>query len=394
MSKYTTQLRWIVKQLSSGIDVPEGQEYPDAVYQYIGLNRYPIFNESYRKPLNDKIIDHFYFQEIGFETPAQFARMMRRTMNEVMPRYNRLYEMDALTIEEEVGIPISDFFRHVHDVTEGDSNQVRTYDVTDSETRDFEKKLTLGETNRETRDLTDNRTLNLQDSRTGESTSTDTKNLQNQDSFTNYHETETDTRRNVTTHGKTVDTTTSNTSNETIADRIIFEDTPMSMLNNQAQLPNVRDLSYATNVTYDDKTDAISESGTISTDEGGTTQDQKSGSLDREITGTKQTHQTGTDTVEKDYSETLTKTGLDTKTATGWTTSAKGGSNVEEQTGNGSTAKSGTVEDAGDKHVTRDSSEYGRNHTISWLMDEFNRKFVNIDMQVIAELEPLFMGVW
>lgn len=394
MSKYTTQLRWIVEQLSSGIDTPAGQEYPDAVYQYIGLNRYPIFNESYRKPLNDKIIDHFYFQEIGFETPAQFARMMRRTMNEVMPKYNRLYEMDALTIEEEAGIPISDFFRHVHDVTEGDSNQVRTYDVSDDETRNFEKKMTLGESNTETRNTTDTRTLNLEDERVGESTSVDTKDLQNQDSFTNYHETETDTRRNVTTHGKTIDTTTSNSSNETIGDRVIFEDTPMSLLNNQAQLPNVRDLSYATNVTYDDKSDVISESGTISTDEGGTTQDQKSGSLDRQITGTKQTDYTGTDTVDKDYSETLSKTGTDTKTGTGTVTNAKSGSNVEAQTGSGSKAKSGTVEDVGDKLVTRDSDEYGRNHTISWLMDEFNRKFVNIDMKVIEELEPLFMGVW
>jgi hypothetical protein len=55
------------------------------------LKDYPIFMESYRDSLNDKIIDHFYFREIGFETPEMFYRFVRRKMNEVMPLYNQLY---------------------------------------------------------------------------------------------------------------------------------------------------------------------------------------------------------------------------------------------------------------------------------------------------------------
>ena len=108
MSKYTTQLRWIVEQLGNGMEVPEGQEYADIVYKYIGLDKYPIYNEDYRIKLNDKIIDHFYFREIGFETAAQFSWYMRRTMNEIMPKYNKLYE----SIETEMVHPLSDWYRH------------------------------------------------------------------------------------------------------------------------------------------------------------------------------------------------------------------------------------------------------------------------------------------
>lgn len=108
MSKYTTQLRWIVEQIGQGLDVPEGQEYADAVYKYIGLSKYPIFDESYRSQLNDKIIDHYFFREIGQETAAQFAQMMKRTMQEIMPKYNRLYN----SIETDMNHPLSDFTRH------------------------------------------------------------------------------------------------------------------------------------------------------------------------------------------------------------------------------------------------------------------------------------------
>lgn len=93
MSKYTVQLRWVVEQAekdawgsySPGV-------YTDASYKILGMDSYPIFDESYRHLLNDKIIGHFYFNEIGFETVAQFAWYMRQKLLEIMPYYNQLYE--------------------------------------------------------------------------------------------------------------------------------------------------------------------------------------------------------------------------------------------------------------------------------------------------------------
>lgn len=57
----------------------------------LGLKDYPIWNEKYRDTLNKKIIDHYYFREIGFETPALFINRLNTRMREIMPYYCELY---------------------------------------------------------------------------------------------------------------------------------------------------------------------------------------------------------------------------------------------------------------------------------------------------------------
>lgn len=57
----------------------------------LGLKDYPIFDENYRNVLNQKILNHFYENEIGFETPALFKFYLNTTMGEIMPYYNILY---------------------------------------------------------------------------------------------------------------------------------------------------------------------------------------------------------------------------------------------------------------------------------------------------------------
>lgn len=57
----------------------------------LGLKSYPIFDEAYRDVLNNKILQHYWFREIGFETPALFKNRLNVRMNEIMPYYNELY---------------------------------------------------------------------------------------------------------------------------------------------------------------------------------------------------------------------------------------------------------------------------------------------------------------
>lgn len=57
----------------------------------MGLNDYPIFDENYRSKLNEKILNHYYMREIGFETAGLFKRYLNVKMNEIMPYYNQLY---------------------------------------------------------------------------------------------------------------------------------------------------------------------------------------------------------------------------------------------------------------------------------------------------------------
>lgn len=52
---------------------------------------YPIWLESARVELEMKILDHYAFREIGFETPAKFKHYFKTRMLEIMPKYVRLY---------------------------------------------------------------------------------------------------------------------------------------------------------------------------------------------------------------------------------------------------------------------------------------------------------------
>ena len=82
MSTYTTELRYLVEKKFD-----------------IGLKNYPIFKEEYREILNQKIINHYYFREIGLETAGLFAFFMNRKMFEIMNYYNQLYNSELIKIE-------------------------------------------------------------------------------------------------------------------------------------------------------------------------------------------------------------------------------------------------------------------------------------------------------
>ena len=116
MAKYTTFLKTLVE---SGFD--------------IGLNEYEIWDENYRAVLNKKIMDHYWFREIGQETPGLFKFYLNRTMNEIMPYYNQLYET---TILEYNPIHNADY-TETHEISRTHDNTVDTigsYEGNDSST--------------------------------------------------------------------------------------------------------------------------------------------------------------------------------------------------------------------------------------------------------------------
>ena len=82
MAKFTVELGVIIK---SG--------FP------LDLQSYPIFDESYREGLNNKIIRHYWFREIGFETAALFRDRLAMTMAEIMPYYNQLYKSQLIAVD-------------------------------------------------------------------------------------------------------------------------------------------------------------------------------------------------------------------------------------------------------------------------------------------------------
>lgn len=87
---------------------------------HLSARYYPIFDESYRARLNEKIVAHYALREIGAETPQMFVFYLGRTMREQMDYYNQLYvsaqhkfdpfitsdirqEMDSTSVNESSG---------------------------------------------------------------------------------------------------------------------------------------------------------------------------------------------------------------------------------------------------------------------------------------------------
>ena len=58
---------------------------------HLSARYYPIFDESYRTRLNEKIVAHYALREIGSETPQMFVFYLGRTMREQMDYFNQLY---------------------------------------------------------------------------------------------------------------------------------------------------------------------------------------------------------------------------------------------------------------------------------------------------------------
>lgn len=58
--------------------------------ELIGLDKYPLLEESYRETFNKKIIRRFWDRESAHETPEKFAMRMETVLLEEMPYFNEL----------------------------------------------------------------------------------------------------------------------------------------------------------------------------------------------------------------------------------------------------------------------------------------------------------------
>lgn len=83
--------------LKSLIDSPEVKPLLDKA-----LSTYPLFipvDDEYikamiptREELNQKLLNHYKYREIGFETVGRFLDELQMVMEEIMPYYNQLYK--------------------------------------------------------------------------------------------------------------------------------------------------------------------------------------------------------------------------------------------------------------------------------------------------------------
>ena len=386
MSDYTTQLRWPVEQIQR-----ETRSDPDdysKCYRALGLDTYPIFDESYRAQLNDKIIRHFYFREIGFETLAQFRWYVRNTMYENMPYFNQLYESLNLITD-----PITNqkyTWGETYRLAQGGGTTTGTHN--EGEHTDHSKEtVDHGKTNdtetaygkTDTR-VTDNR-------KDGSDTTTYGKGTTEVDGYGKTSHDVTETEYGRTQH--TVNGGSDEVTEGGVHERVIREDTPMNLIPNGA----IENLNYATDVTYTDRNGTsagVTEyGGTTDISNGGsdvTTSDGRTGGQD-----TKTITSNGSDV--RDSESTENERMVDTLGGKDRVSSKDGGRDTTTTDSNGTTQSDGRTD------FERDLDESGeREHnrvgydgvSPADLLKKYRDTFLNVDMQVIASLETCFFGLW
>lgn len=201
MSNFTTEVRYIC-EVAAGYD--ESQER-DNVYEVITKAMpkvfdftFPIFDEAYRPVLERKILMHYYTREIAFETAALWKLKLETRLNEIMPKYNKLYNLELINYN-----PIWDV-----DLTEDKWRDIDT-ETTGSESRgdssSYERHVGEEGHNNNTNLYSDTPQGEITNLADGKYLTNATMDSGTDGKITNEHGSDT-ARRNTTTGG-TVDTT-------------------------------------------------------------------------------------------------------------------------------------------------------------------------------------------
>lgn len=106
MSKYTTEIRYIC-EMKSGFDIDimdskTPDEIIDASRESIFNFEYPIYDEEHKPELEKKILKHYYTREIGAETFELWRLWLNARLNDIMPKFNKLYEAEAYILNKEL----------------------------------------------------------------------------------------------------------------------------------------------------------------------------------------------------------------------------------------------------------------------------------------------------
>lgn len=381
MSKYTTELRHICESLAG---LEESKGYND-VSEIISEARpkifsfnYPIFDESYRAGLETKILRHFYTREIGAETYGRWKLFLEAKMNEIMPFYNQMYNSELLTWN-----PLYDADYHKEGTSEGteEGSKTGTKDVTSTDSGSDTISKTKNETN--TASGTDTVTKSKNESNTASGTDTTTTSMTDTSTLSgsDVKSTETSETEETETHNR-----------DKYSEWDLYSDTPqggIAGIQGAENDPSLADDGYLTNarhILHDG--DGTEASGTMSK-EGGSDTTTTYGKVDTRVkSGSEATQHGKVNTIAGTGSESVQHGKVNTIAGTAGETIAHGKVNTKDEDTTESRTKQ--IADEFAQHV------YGRlgGRTGAELLIEYRKTFLNIDLQVIASLEPLFMQLW
>lgn len=319
----------------------------------LDLDSYPIFDEGYRDYLNSKIIDHYYFREIGQETPDRFNFMLGRKMREIMPYYNKLYKSELIeydplaadyfsqnSAEDKTRYNLTDIKdtrktgETTGDVYAGKSTQNKTFNLSGNSNEDIIGSDTETLTGNSNKDITGNYNKKGKSDDTTHDEFTKQKSIDENTTrqLTIKEDTTQDTTEKITSDSTTTNNlkTTSNTTmdgsgtNRTQGSKSsVFSDIPQSSITNSTTVNPDGSVTYTT-TGY--ATTSTNES-TVQSDNTTTTE-----------TSDSTTNNTGTVDVNSTSDRTMNQTGnrneTDSETSTRKQGEQESGTNDETKTNN------------------------------------------------------------
>lgn len=108
-TKLTLELREIVDNVENPVDIWDF-DYPS------------FYQGEEKKKFERKVIDHFYFRQIGQETVGRFLHMFRSRIVEIMPYYIQLYESEKYMQEIEDPFATVDYTETFEEESTGQSS--------------------------------------------------------------------------------------------------------------------------------------------------------------------------------------------------------------------------------------------------------------------------------
>lgn len=392
MSHYTTEVRYIC-EATAGLDNSEGFNSIDTILDNsvddIFNFDYPIFDETYRKPLNKKILRHFYTREIGEETVGLWKLRLQQTLNEIMPYYNKLYETELMEINPLYNVDLK---------TTGNSKGNKYENKYESDNVNVKKTGTRTDNFNDTKTKigtdTDNTKNTVDRTNNGTDTITKTKSQSDKDKETTNSK-YTDFHLGAENGKKEINTDKVNTMNEVTNSTDRFSDTPQGSISNldienNMYLTNARMVetphsavttdkgNFKTNFEQTHGNDTYSNNGT-----GSQTKDRigsMSGTEKQSGTNKNTQKETGTKTGTKTINETTKGNGTNTRTDN-LNTNTEGDKSIQ-----------GSVNSTEDylEHVIG----YKGARPLAEILMMWRKSFLNIDRMILNDLEVCFFQLW
>ena len=101
MTEFTMTVRTICESLAGNVvsDFNNFQSVIRAAAPKVFNFSYPIFDESHRAELQEKILLWYYDREIGFKTAGRWKLALAQNLNLIMPYYNEMYKTNAISYD-------------------------------------------------------------------------------------------------------------------------------------------------------------------------------------------------------------------------------------------------------------------------------------------------------